>query len=71
MTPSDLLEQLLSQWAAQHRLSSEQSAAIRAEVFRSAEAQLESDWLWRLLRPLTALLDETEVFYTTPYLKLG
>ena len=71
MTSSDVLEQLLSRWAAQYRLAPEQSAAIRAEVLRRAPTQLDSDWLWRWLRPLTALLDETEGAYTVPYLKLG
>lgn len=71
MTTRDALDQLLAEWAAHYRVSHEQSAAIRSQVLRSVEAQMDADWLWRFLRPLTALLDETEGAYTIPYLKLG
>lgn len=72
MTTPDELEQLLADWATLHRLSPEQTAAIRTEVLQSAaDPQLDPDWLWRFLRPLTALLDQTDDDYTIPYLKLA
>jgi hypothetical protein len=72
MTTPDELEQLLSEWAAHHQLSPEQSAAIRGDVLRSAaDPQLDPDWLWRFLRPLTTLLDQTDADSTIPYLKLA
>jgi len=71
MTTTDVLERLLAEWAAYYRLSPEQAAAIRSEVLRNADPQLEADWLWRFLRPLTALLDESDADYTIPYLKLA
>lgn len=71
MTTPDALEQLLAEWAAHCRLSPEQVAVVRMKVLQNAEPQLDADWLWQFLRPLTALLDETDSAYAIPYLKLA
>ncbi len=55
------LDRLLALWAAEHRLTHAQVGDLRARVVATLDADrseaLDPDWLWRLLRPLTALLD--------------
>ena len=56
------LDDLLAEWAAARRLDDGEIAAIRASVFATAadpERSLDADWLWHLLRPVTALLEPT------------
>jgi hypothetical protein len=78
----DDLTRLLAEWAAQYRLTARQVAAVRAEVLQRAQSEsaLDADWLWSLLRPVTALLEhvgelplarQVESAYATPYLKLA
>lgn len=57
---NDELDRLLAEWAARHRLTAEQEAQVRASVLATpvAERELDADWLWSLLRPVTALLDQ-------------
>jgi hypothetical protein len=56
------LDRLLADWAVTYRLSSTQVASVRANALAAANAdspvELDSDWLWSLLRPLTALLED-------------
>lgn len=60
MTDFAELDHLLAEWAARQRLTDLQAKELRAQVLASVQleddAQLDSDWLWSLLRPLTALL---------------
>lgn len=67
------LEQLLADWAATRRLTDVQIASIRATVLASREArtehELDADWLWSLLRPLTSLIDNTGD--VVPYVQLA
>ena len=63
----------LAAWADRQRLSEAQASTIRAQVLamasvaprvepvRSTEmaAGFDSDWLWSLLRPVTALMERT------------
>jgi len=72
------LDELLSGWASQHRLSADDAAAVRATVLRQAGAEPsdanDPDWLWRALRPLTDLLESPRGLHATitvPYLRLG
>jgi hypothetical protein len=64
MTDSAELDHLLAEWAAQQRLTDLQATELRAQVVASVQleddAQLDSEWLWSLLRPLTALLDRLD-----------
>ena len=62
------LDRGLAAWARARRLDADDLASIRAQVLaRVAEpvADLEpepmydSDWLWSLLRPMTALMEQT------------
>jgi hypothetical protein len=69
------LDDALASWAATHRLTGAQSQSIRAAVLREAHADdLEVDWLYGLLRPVTALLDGPHGLHETlsrAYLKLA
>ncbi|MBV8720193.1 MAG: hypothetical protein JO020_00675 [Chloroflexi bacterium] len=63
MSGSDTeLDRLLALWAAQHRLSEHEVVQLRARVLEAGGADvaeaLDQDWFWRLLRPLTSLLDQ-------------
>jgi hypothetical protein len=62
------LETLLGRWGNVHRLTDEQSSAVRAAMLEaSAEPRLEldADWLLGLLRPVTSLLDGPNRFNET------
>jgi hypothetical protein len=50
------LDQLLGQWADRHQLTNSEAVAIRSAVIH-AETELDADWLWQLLEPVTNLLD--------------
>jgi hypothetical protein len=56
------LNRLLADWALPHRLSETEIASVRANVLAAVNTEtpvvLDSDWLWSLLRPVTALLDD-------------
>jgi hypothetical protein len=57
MTSSrDPLDELLPRWADARCLSSSDMARVRAAVLAEAD-ELDADWLWSLLSPVTALLD--------------
>ncbi|HET6315799.1 MAG TPA: hypothetical protein VFG86_05030 [Chloroflexota bacterium] len=67
------LDELLAQWARSHQLTYAQSEQIRGAIVRS-EGQQDEDWLYDLLRPVTALLDGPHNLYDTlsqGYLKLA
>lgn len=55
------LTRLLTEWASTHRLSDADAASIRASVLgaEASEHTLDAEWLWSLLRPVTALLDQS------------
>jgi len=55
---TDDLDQLLSEWASARKLTAPQAATVRASVMAHVDSQFDSDWLWSLLRPVTALLDQ-------------
>jgi hypothetical protein len=66
------LDHMLALWAAEHRLGEFEVVAMRAHVSSLAaqpldQEPLDAEWLWSLLRPVTALLDrlsdDTSVFY--------
>ena len=64
MTESDELDRLLAAWATRYRLTQVQVASVRAHVASSesaAPAALDAEWLWSLLRPVTALVDRLEL----------
>jgi hypothetical protein len=59
---SDALDELLARWAASYRLSAADVAAVREAVRLSASTreqitELDAEWLWDLMRPVTRLLD--------------
>ena len=64
MTGPTELDRLLAEWAAHQRLTDLQVRELRTRVLAAAqpedEASLDSEWLWSLLRPLTALLDRLD-----------
>jgi len=61
MNDSAELDRLLAEWAAQQRLTDVQAIALRACVLDAAQPNLlDSEWLWSLLRPLTALVDRLD-----------
>jgi hypothetical protein len=61
------LDERLARWAGGRRLSTHELAAIRAMVLArvsepvsvevASEAAFDSEWLWSLLRPVTALIE--------------
>jgi len=66
------LDHVLALWAAEHRLGEFEVVAMRAQVRSIADRPLDrepldAEWLWSVLRPVTALLDrmseDTSVFY--------
>jgi hypothetical protein len=65
----DQLDTLLTRWAAVRRLDDKQANALHAAIVqRAAEqppAEVDADWLWGLLRPVTSLLDGPNPFYET------
>jgi hypothetical protein len=69
------LDDLLGAWSARYRLSEAQSAAVRAVVLTAARnVELDPDWLWDLLKPVTGLLDGPNRLRDTvgrPYLRLA
>jgi hypothetical protein len=61
---ANALEALLERWAEAYRLTPAESASIHAAVLtRSASDSpaethvVDDEWLWKLLRPVTELLD--------------
>jgi len=62
MSESDELSRLLAAWAARHRLSSAQVSGVRAQVLATGSVPdvLDADWLWSLLRPVTALVEHLD-----------
>ena len=63
MTESDELDRLLAAWATRYRLTQVQVASVRAHVASSesaAPAALDAEWLWSLLRPVTALYERLD-----------
>jgi hypothetical protein len=75
----------LAAWADGQRLSDTEASAIRARVLALASvttvlepvpgaeraAGFDSEWLWSLLRPVTALMDRTADGPYRPYLRLA
>ena len=62
------LDELLGRWANVHRLTAARASAVRAAILEaSAEprVELDADWLWGLLRPVTSLLDGPNRFNET------
>jgi len=60
VSTSDQLDALLASWASANRITDEQASTVHAAILqRTSEAQVELDveWFWSLLRPVTALLD--------------
>jgi hypothetical protein len=71
-TPSwnapDPFDTLLNRWGALRRLDDNQASAVRAAIRQVAAeppAELDADWLWGLLRPVTSLLDGPNPFSET------
>jgi hypothetical protein len=57
---ADPLDALLARWAGRYQLTDEQAGAVRAAILQSTAeppVELDADWLWGLLRPVTSLLD--------------
>lgn len=57
------LDRLLSLWATRHRLTDAQVTELRARVMAAGADHteaLDQDWFWRLLRPLTELVDQLD-----------
>lgn len=52
------LDDLLAEWGATHRLTALQAATVRANVLANVESRFDADWLWSLLRPVTALMEQ-------------
>jgi hypothetical protein len=55
------LDQLLFQWGAAHRLTDREVSVIRDNVLaagRAGEPSLDVDWFWKLMRPVTSLLEQ-------------
>jgi hypothetical protein len=78
------LDRQLATWASARRLTDADVHAIRQSVLAivaadarrptAAEAReqaFDSDWLWSLLKPLTALIDRTADSTAQPYLRLA
>ncbi|HLZ29481.1 MAG TPA: hypothetical protein VKV73_19360 [Chloroflexota bacterium] len=58
--PAQDVESLLTRWAGSHRLTDAQASAIRAAILQSTsepQVELDAEWFWGLLRPVTGLLD--------------
>jgi hypothetical protein len=62
---ADTLDQLLEHWAETYRLTPAQSASVRESVLRQAEPEIDPDWLWTLLRPVTKLVDGPRPLHET------
>lgn len=75
--PNAELDRLLADWATTHQLTAEQVALVRASVLATPAAQreLDAEWFWSLLKPVTALLDQIvdpdEPRAVVSYLKLA
>jgi hypothetical protein len=69
------LNRLLADWAVTYRFSNTQIASVRASVLAAANAdtpaELDSDWLWSLLRPLTSLLADAGDVVTSGFSDRG
>jgi hypothetical protein len=67
------LDELLAQWARDQQLTAGEARVVRETVL-GAESELDADWLWRLLRPVTDLLEGPHRLYDrveVPYLRLA
>jgi hypothetical protein len=53
----DNLDQLLERWAEAYRVTPAQASAMRESILRQAEPDVDPEWMWNLLRPVTKLLD--------------
>jgi hypothetical protein len=62
MNEPDELNRLLSTWAAQQRMTSDQVSALRAHVLAGTATSeaLDTDWMWSLLKPVTRLMDRLD-----------
>ena len=56
MTP-DALDDLLARWAVSYQLSAAEAASVRRAAMREKDEEIDADWLWDLMRPVTRLLD--------------
>jgi hypothetical protein len=66
------LDTLLTDWAVRHQLTEAESAAIRRQVVPRNQPDPDVEWLWDLLRPVTALLDGPHRLHDTlsrPYVR--
>jgi hypothetical protein len=76
MTPATL-DDLLARWAERRQLSEAQIESIRATALGETSgttSEPDGDWLWDLLRPVTALLDGPHRLHDTltrPYSKFA
>jgi hypothetical protein len=74
------LEALLGRWANAHRLTEARASAVHAAILAASHepraeprfvqrdeprVELDADWLWGLLRPVTSLLDGPNRFNET------
>ena len=62
MSTSDQLDldALLARWAGSQRLTDAQASAVHKAILMSTgepQLELDADWFWGLLRPVTDLLD--------------
>ena len=75
MNPTPMsLDALLGDWAAEQRLSPPEAAAIHDRIVAAESAALEQERLWKLLRPVTALLQGPHTLHSQlsrPYLRLA
>jgi len=73
VTEADGLERLLAEWAARYQLTPAQVADVRALAVASGTsvAELDAEWLWSLLRPVTDLLEQFESRPMLSYLQLA
>jgi hypothetical protein len=56
MTP-DALDELLARWSVSYRLSAAEVASVRRTAMREEQNEIDAEWLWDLMRPVTRLLD--------------
>ena len=68
MNAPDQLDTLLTRWAAVRRLDDKQASAVYVAILQATAeppAELDADWFWALLRPVTSLLDGPNRFSET------
>jgi hypothetical protein len=76
MTPATL-DALLARWADRHQLTEAHIETIRAAALGESSpptSEPDADWLWDLLRPVTALLDGPHRLHDTltrPYTRFA